>query len=329
MLAYHLLGDPHRTDDALQDTYVKVFRGLSGFSGDSALSTWLTRIAYTTCIDHLRRQRRVVPLPDLEPELGLPEGPDPTDDLSARSVVRDALRRLPPEQRAVVVLVGVQGLGYQQAADILEVPSGTVASRFSSARHTLRAALRGGDRLVGGRRLHGGGFAMTDDRWAPDDPCADENLWDLVAAIPVPAAADNFMARLSARLSAGPNDAAALCESRLAVLQGPPARTRRRHPVRLFIAAAIVAAAAAALAFAVLPALRGTDTATAADMLASMSRASSNVQTIRLRVVEHKTIADLILSTNGDYRASQATEGPAEPGTSPGRHSRPPRAVRL
>ena len=148
-LAYHLLGDPHRTDDALQDSYVKVFRGLSGFSGDSALSTWLTRIAYTTCIDHLRRQRRVVPLPDLEPELGLPEGPDPTDDLSARSVVRDALRRLPPEQRAVVVLVGVQGLGYQQAADILEVPSGTVASRFSSARHTLRVALRGDDRLVG------------------------------------------------------------------------------------------------------------------------------------------------------------------------------------
>ena len=158
---------------------------------------------------------------------------------------------------------------------------------------------------------------MTDDRWAPDDPRADENLWDLVAAIPVPAAADDFMVRLSARLSAGPNDAAALCESRLAVLQGPPARTRRRHPARLFIAAAIVAAAAAVLAFAVLPALRGTDTATAADMLASMSRASSNVQAIRLRVVEHKTIADLILSTNGDFRASQATR-PGIPDTWPG-----------
>ena len=147
-LAYHLLGDPHRTDDALQDIYVKVFRSLSGFSGDSALSTWLMRIAYTTCIDHLRRRGRVVPLPDLELERGLPEGPDPTDDLSGRRVVRDALRRLPPEQRAVVVLVGVQGLGYRQAADILEVPSGTVASRFSAARHTLRSALRGDDRLV-------------------------------------------------------------------------------------------------------------------------------------------------------------------------------------
>ena len=94
-------------------------------------------------------------------------------------------------------------------------------------------------------------------------------------------------------------------------------RPRKRRLLRMGLAAAAVAAAAV-IAFAVLPALRGTDTATAADMLASMSRASRNVQTIRLRVVEHKTISDLILSTNGDYRASQATEGPTEPGTSPG-----------
>jgi RNA polymerase sigma-70 factor (ECF subfamily) len=52
---------------------------------------------------------------------------------------------LPPEQRAVVVLVGVQGLDYRQAGEILGVPSGTVASRLSSARKTLRNSLRGGD----------------------------------------------------------------------------------------------------------------------------------------------------------------------------------------
>ena len=53
--------------------------------------------------------------------------------------------RLPPEQRAVVVLVGVQGLDYEQAAEILGVPSGTVASRLSTARTILRSALRGDD----------------------------------------------------------------------------------------------------------------------------------------------------------------------------------------
>ena len=141
-LAYHLLGDPDQTDDALQDVYVKAYRGLPAFARASALSTWLLRVTYTTCIDHLRRRGRLVLVPDLEPEALLPDGPDPTDELAGRTAVQSALRRLPPEQRAVVVLVGVQGLDYRQAAEILDVPSGTVASRLSSARKTLRNALR-------------------------------------------------------------------------------------------------------------------------------------------------------------------------------------------
>jgi RNA polymerase sigma-70 factor (ECF subfamily) len=143
-LAYHLLGDAFETDDALQDAYVKVFRGLADFSGSSALSTWLTRITYTTCIDHLRHRGRLAPTSGLDPEQHLHPEPDPADDLASREMVRLTLRRLPPEQRAVVVLVGVQGLDYRQAAQILDVPSGTVASRLSSARMTLRNALRDG-----------------------------------------------------------------------------------------------------------------------------------------------------------------------------------------
>jgi RNA polymerase sigma-70 factor, ECF subfamily len=144
-LAFHLLGDPHQTDDALQDVYMKAFRALPDFAGRSALSTWLTRITYTTCIDHLRRRARLILVADLEPEQALPDGPDPTDDFSDRRRVRDVLRRLPPEQRAVVVLVGVQGLDYERAAEILRVPSGTVASRLSTARAILRSVLRGDD----------------------------------------------------------------------------------------------------------------------------------------------------------------------------------------
>jgi RNA polymerase sigma-70 factor, ECF subfamily len=145
ILAFHLLGDPDQTDDAMQDVYIRAFDALPDFAGRSSLGTWLTRITYTTCISHIRSRKRLVPVPDLEPEQSLPDGPDPTDDLSDRRLVRDALRRLPPEQRAVVVLVGVQGLDYKQAADILGVPSGTVASRLSTARRVLRSALRDGD----------------------------------------------------------------------------------------------------------------------------------------------------------------------------------------
>jgi len=142
-IAYHLLGDPHQTDDALQDVYVKAFRGLSDFAGESALSTWLARVTYTTCMDHLRRRGRNVLVSDPEPAAMLPDGPDLTDDLSSRAAVRAALRRLPLEQRAVVVLIGVEGLDYRQAAEILGIPRGTVASRLSAARRTLRSALRG------------------------------------------------------------------------------------------------------------------------------------------------------------------------------------------
>jgi RNA polymerase sigma-70 factor, ECF subfamily len=145
VLAFHLLADPYATDDALQDVYVKAFRALPGFAGRSSLGTWLTRITYTTCIDHLRRRARLVPMPDLEPVDCIPQGPDPTDDLSDRRHVREALRQLPPEQRAVVVLVGVQGLDYERAAEILDVPIGTIASRLSTARRILRTALSGDD----------------------------------------------------------------------------------------------------------------------------------------------------------------------------------------
>ena len=85
VLAFHLLGDPHLTDDALQDVYMKAFRALPDFAGRSALSTWLTRITYTTCVDHLRRRGRLVPVPGLEPQPALPDEPDPTE-ASPRSV---------------------------------------------------------------------------------------------------------------------------------------------------------------------------------------------------------------------------------------------------
>src|ERR671914_1464692 len=62
-LAYRLLGDRERMDDALQEAYVKAFRALPRFRGDSSLGTWLYRIAYNACLDELERSRRVVQLP--------------------------------------------------------------------------------------------------------------------------------------------------------------------------------------------------------------------------------------------------------------------------
>jgi RNA polymerase sigma factor (sigma-70 family) len=62
-LAYRLLGDRDRMDDALQEAYVKAFRALPRFRGDSKLGTWLYRIAYNACLDELKRSHRVIQLP--------------------------------------------------------------------------------------------------------------------------------------------------------------------------------------------------------------------------------------------------------------------------
>ena len=71
-LAYHLLGSRDAMDDVLQEVYLKAHRRLTGFRGDSSLSTWLYRITYTTCVDRLSRGRRTRPAPVEEIEESLP-----------------------------------------------------------------------------------------------------------------------------------------------------------------------------------------------------------------------------------------------------------------
>lgn len=138
-LAYRLLGDRTKMDDALQDAYVNAFRGLPHFRGESALSTWLYRITYNACLDELRRSRPVVPLERAR------DRPDPralvADHVIARSSLEYALTQLAPEDRAAVLLVDAQGFGYRQAAEVLGVPEGTIASRLNRARMLLRHTL--------------------------------------------------------------------------------------------------------------------------------------------------------------------------------------------
>lgn len=138
-LAFRLLGDRTRMDDALQEAYVKAFRALPGFRGDSSPGTWLYRIAYNACLDELKRTRAVVDI-DTVRERNL--AVDPADAFSVRQTLADALDELAPEDRAVVLLVDAEGFDYRSAAEVLGVPAGTVASRLNRARAALREALR-------------------------------------------------------------------------------------------------------------------------------------------------------------------------------------------
>lgn len=139
-LVFRLLGDRDRMDDVLQDAYAKAFRSLHRFKGSSGLGTWLYRITYNACIDDLRRRPAVAPVTydaDRAASVADPR-PGPEEIAVGRDDLAAALDRLPPDQRAAVVLVDAYGLDYADAAEVLGVRAGTIASRLSRARAALR-----------------------------------------------------------------------------------------------------------------------------------------------------------------------------------------------
>lgn len=144
-LAFRLLRDRDRMDDVLQEAYVKAYRGLPRFKGDSAVGTWLYRITYNACMDDLRRRPAVASLSyDSESAASMVDPKSgPADIVVERYDLAVALDRLPPDQRAAVMLVDAYGLDYADAARVLGVRTGTIASRLNRARSALRGALGG------------------------------------------------------------------------------------------------------------------------------------------------------------------------------------------
>ena len=141
-LACRLLGRPDLVEDALQEAYVRAFRGLSRFRGQADFGTWLYRITYNVCMDELRRRRRqAVSVDSGQDRPAVPDAPDPADFCAERHALAAALARLTTRERSAVVLVDGYGMGYVQAAEILGVAPGTVGSRVFRARGALRQAL--------------------------------------------------------------------------------------------------------------------------------------------------------------------------------------------
>ena len=143
-LAWKLLGDRDRMDDALQEAYVKAWRALPGFRSDADFGTWLYRIVYNACMDELRRgtpQQVAYDWTDTAQQPAI-AGTGPEGSVVASDWVSRLLATLPADQRATLVLVDGEGFDNQTAADMLGVAVGTVASRLSRARATLRANRR-------------------------------------------------------------------------------------------------------------------------------------------------------------------------------------------
>jgi RNA polymerase sigma-70 factor (ECF subfamily) len=136
-LAFRLLGSREAMDEALQETYLNAYRGLPQFRGEAGVGTWLYRIAYTTCLQHLRRPERLGPIDEERLEALAAPSRDLAMDVAVRDEVRRALGALTPAQRVAVLLIHRDGFSYAETAEILDVPVGTVASRVAAARTAL------------------------------------------------------------------------------------------------------------------------------------------------------------------------------------------------
>ena len=152
-LTLRMTGNPEDAMDLAQEAFLNAWRGLKFFKGDSAFSTWVYRLASNACIDHLRRKKRRqdidLPMPADEEDDSQPDIPDerfrPEQELERqelRRAVADGLEQLSDEHRQVLVMREINGLSYQEIADVLDIEAGTVKSRIARARNSLRKILQ-------------------------------------------------------------------------------------------------------------------------------------------------------------------------------------------
>ena len=155
-LALRTVGNEEDAADMTQEVFLRAYRALGTFRGESKFSVWLYRLTTNVCIDFLRRRRRqqTVPLtfedadgeeqtyavPDAQP---LPE--EQVELKLTRETLAAAMAQLLPEHRAVLQLRVVNEMSYEQIADVLDIQIGTVKSRLSRARNQLKKILERGN----------------------------------------------------------------------------------------------------------------------------------------------------------------------------------------
>jgi RNA polymerase sigma-70 factor (ECF subfamily) len=148
-LCRHMLQNAHDAEDAAQDVFVKAYQNLNRFKPEASLLTWLYRIAINTCIDYRRKPFfeslfKTSKEGDVFAVDQLSDSPSPERLYESKQIshaIQLALGRLSEKLRTVIVLKEIEGLSYEEIAEILEVSIGTVKSRISRAREELKELL--------------------------------------------------------------------------------------------------------------------------------------------------------------------------------------------
>jgi len=151
-LALRMTDNPQDAEDMAQEAFLKAYRNLSQYRGESKFSVWLYRIVSNVCLDYLRAQKRrsatslsVEDEDGEETQLDLPDESGSPEQLLERKLTREAVQRglqsLGEEQRQILLLREIQGLSYEEIGLVLQLEPGTVKSRIFRARKKLCAFL--------------------------------------------------------------------------------------------------------------------------------------------------------------------------------------------
>jgi RNA polymerase sigma-70 factor, ECF subfamily len=144
-LCRYMLQDAEEAQDAAQDTFLKSYAALKNFKPDATFYTWLYRIGVNTCLDH-KRKFRPEPFKDESQAEAFPSSePSPERRYQSKEIgqaIQRALEQLSKKSRMVIVLKEVEGLSYEEIAEVLKTSIGTIKSRISRAREELRKLLQ-------------------------------------------------------------------------------------------------------------------------------------------------------------------------------------------
>jgi RNA polymerase sigma-70 factor, ECF subfamily len=145
-LAYRMLGDAGEAEDAAQEVFLRIYRRLATYDADHRFSTWVLSIASHYCIDLLRRKRPwLVPLENISNWMrARTRGPEAAAlAVEQQDIVRSLLAKLPEHYRLVLLLRYWHDLGYEEIAQVVDLPVSTIKARLHRARNALAALVNG------------------------------------------------------------------------------------------------------------------------------------------------------------------------------------------
>ncbi|MBR3016674.1 MAG: sigma-70 family RNA polymerase sigma factor [Clostridia bacterium] len=147
-VCYHMMGNREDAQDCAQEAMLRAFKAFGSFRRDASFTTWITRIAMNACTDALRKRRPSASLDAMREETNF-DVPDTAPTAYARleqkermRLLREGLDQLPEDMRQVIVLRDMRGMAYDEIAETLELPLGTVKSRVNRAREKLGGILQ-------------------------------------------------------------------------------------------------------------------------------------------------------------------------------------------